>query len=135
MGSRVLVYASAVEELDAIVQSIKGIPGLELVGAVRDAADVLSGLRNSSTDVLVVCADECTPAVLSLATEISAEQSVKGIVVVLTGTVDNAGVISLLKSGVNAIISATAPTEDLGIAIREASISRLFIPPRSRDPL
>lgn len=133
MGSRVLVYANAVQEMESVLQAVKALPDVEVVGVVQDLSNISIGVRKFNPDVLLIRTNTYSAEILDIASELRASNVLSGIVAIVAGTIDNAGVISLLKSGVNAIISADASPEDLGIAIREASGNRLFIPPRGRD--
>jgi DNA-binding NarL/FixJ family response regulator len=133
MGSRVLVYAGTAQELESVLRAVKAVPEIEIVGVIQDMSNILVGIRSFTPDVLVIRTDTYTATLLDITTELRELNTIHGIVAIVGGTVDNAGVISLLKSGVNAIISIDASPEDLGIAIREAAGNRLFIPPRRRD--
>lgn len=133
MGSRVLVFARKSHEMESILQSIKTFADIEVVGTIQDPGNIVLGVRNISADVLLIREESSSPAILEITSKLRSEGGLSGIVVMLGGAIDNASVIALLKAGVNAIISADVASEDLGIAIREASGNRLFIPPRRRE--
>jgi DNA-binding NarL/FixJ family response regulator len=133
MASRVLVYASQAEEMDAILSALKVVPDAEVVGVVQDKSNITIGVRKFSPDVLLIRTDDQTDSILDITSELRAENAIGGIIVIVGKVLDNSEVIMLLRSGVNAIISDDALPEDFGTAIREASSNRLFLPPRRRD--
>jgi DNA-binding NarL/FixJ family response regulator len=133
MASRVLVYASHVEEMDAILNALKVVPDAEVVGVVQDKSNITIGVRKFSPDVLLIRVDAQSNSILDIASELRAENAIGGIVAIVGEALDNSEVIMLLRSGVNAIISHDSLPEDFGTAIREASGNRLFLPPRRRD--
>jgi DNA-binding NarL/FixJ family response regulator len=119
--------------MGTVLSALKTVPDAEVVGVIPDRNDISVGVREINPDVLLIRTNTFAPELLGITSELRAASLLSGIVAIVDGVVDNAGVISLLKSGVNAILSTDASTEDFGTAIREASGNRLFLPPRRRD--
>lgn len=131
--SRVLVFVREVHEMDAVLSALNSVSDAQVVGVIQEINDISVAVLEINPDVLVIRTNTFPPELLGITSELRATSSLSGIVAIVDGVVDNAGVIALLKSGVNAILSTNAPSEDLGTAIREASGNRLFLPPRRRD--
>jgi DNA-binding NarL/FixJ family response regulator len=126
------VFAGSAQDHEQVLKLIRQLPDLEVVGAIQDASNVMVAARSISPDVLLVRISESSLSSFTHMAALRESTTIRGIVI-MTDATDNALVISLLKSGVNAIIPADASSADVGIAITEALNNRLFIPPRRRN--